>query len=77
MLVTANPNDMLDTNAAAQVLGLKPGTLAVWRADGRAKKLGLTHIKMGAAVRYRRRDLEDFLARRTVNAPAAGAVVQH
>jgi excisionase family DNA binding protein len=50
---------------AAEFLGIKPQTLATWRVTGR---YGIPFIRVGTAVRYRRRDLEKWLASRTVSA---------
>ncbi len=47
----------LNTRQAAQVLGLKPGTLEIWRVRGD----GPVFLKIGRAVRYRREDLERYL----------------
>jgi Helix-turn-helix domain len=54
--------DLLTEQEAADFLDLKPGTLAVWRSTGRYK---LGFVKVGAWVRYRRADLEAWLASRT------------
>ena len=47
---------------AAEYLNVKPATLAVWRSTGR---YNLPFVKVGRLVRYRLRDLEQFMARRT------------
>lgn len=47
---------------AARVLGCSPRTLEKWRCYGG----GPTYYKMGRAVRYAKRDLEDWLADRRV-----------
>lgn len=44
------------TKEAAQILGLSPATLEVWRCHGG----GPVFVKMGRAVRYRYTDLEAF-----------------
>jgi excisionase family DNA binding protein len=63
-MATANQTDRLLTREqAAEVLSVKPQTLAVWACTGR---YGLPHIKMGSSVRYRLSDLEKFIADRTV-----------
>lgn len=49
---------------AAQVLEVKPTTLAVWRSTGR---YNLPYLKVGRLVKYRVSDLAEFLARRTAN----------
>lgn len=47
----------LTTEQAAQLLGLKPSTLEIWRCRGD----GPAYLKIGRAVRYHREDLETFL----------------
>ena len=49
---------------AAQVLGVAPGTLSVWRTT---KRYPLPYIKVGRLVRYRRSDLDSFLESRMVS----------
>ena len=56
-------SDLLTREEAAAYLGIKPGTLAVWRTR---KRYNLPVVKVGSLVRYRRSDLEKFLDRRTV-----------
>lgn len=56
-------SELLDTRGAARVLNCSAGTLAFWRFEG---KLDLPYVKVGHKVCYRRRDLEDFIARRTI-----------
>ena len=54
-------NEVLTTQQAADVLGLRPGTLEVWRWKG----TGPPHIRLSKrAVRYRRADLDVWLASR-------------
>ena len=47
----------MTTRQAAQALGIKPGTLEVWRVRGD----GPAYLKIGRAVRYRRDDIEAFI----------------
>jgi hypothetical protein len=55
---------LLDQKAAAEFLGLSPATLAWWRVVGR----GPTFIRISSRdVRYRARDLQDFVANCAVN----------
>ena len=54
--------DLLDEKAAADLLQLAPGTLSVWRSTGR---YAIPFVKVGRRVRYRRADLEAWLASRT------------
>ena len=54
--------ELLDEQAAADVLGVTPGTLSVWRSTGRYE---LPFLKIGRKVRYRHSDLMDWLEKRT------------
>jgi len=62
MLDTSKPPTLLDTAAAAQVLGLQPRTLEHWRS----KRRGPAFIRLSATrVRYALDDLESWLQART------------
>lgn len=63
MEMTVSRSPLLTRDEAAEFLGVKPQTLAVWAAT---KRYPLPHIKVGSRVRYRRSDLERFLDQRTV-----------
>ena len=54
--------ELLNERDAANLLTVSPGTLSVWRSTGRYK---IPFIKVGRRVRYRRVDLEAWLASRT------------
>lgn len=56
------PDALMDTKSAAAFMGLAPLTLVDWRT----KRVGPNWIKVGAACRYRRRDLEAWLDSRTM-----------
>ena len=57
-------HDPLLTEAeAAELLGIKPQTLSVWRC---AKRYALAYIRVGRNIRYRRSACEAFLESRTV-----------
>jgi len=56
------PPVQVDDKQAAQAVGVKVNTLAVWRSTGR---YDLPFLKVGRLVRYRVSDLAEFLARRT------------
>ena len=56
---------LLTRREAADFLGLRAQTLATWAMTG---KYNLPTIKVGRSVRYRRSDLERWLAARTVGA---------
>lgn len=48
---------MLDTDRAADYLGVKPGLLAKWRH----RKMGPKHTALVGAIRYDRADLDRFI----------------
>ena len=49
-------NQRVDTPMAAKILGLKPGTLEVWRSLGRGPRF----CRIGRRIFYRIEDLELF-----------------
>ena len=51
---------LLSTEAAARRLGLSASTLAKARLTGR----GPRYVKLGASVRYRAADLDEFVSQR-------------
>ena len=53
---------LIDERKAAEVLGLSPGTLSVWRSTGRYQ---VPFVKVGHLVRYRVADLDAWLESRT------------
>ena len=55
---------LLDQKQTAELLGVSPGTLSVWRATKRYP--ALKYIKVGASVRYSPADVQEFLRNRTV-----------
>jgi hypothetical protein len=54
---------LLDTQPAADYIGVKPHTLEVWRCTGR---YGLPFLRVGGRIKYRVSDLDAWLASRTV-----------
>ena len=54
---------LLNDDQAADLLGIRPQTLAVWRMTGRHS---LPFVRVGRAVRYRMSDLLAWLDSRTV-----------
>lgn len=58
------PGGLLSTIQAAQYLNIAPATLQVWRSTNRRI---LAYVKIGAQVRYRREDLDKFIADNTCN----------
>jgi excisionase family DNA binding protein len=57
--------DLLTTPEAAELLGVSPKTLEVWRCT---KRYPLAYVKIGAAVRYQKSAILAFIASRTVAA---------
>jgi excisionase family DNA binding protein len=62
VLTNFDADQLLDEQAAATYLDLKPGTLSVWRSTGR---YAIPFVKIGRNVRYRRTDLDAWLEQRT------------
>ena len=58
---------LLTRPQAAEYLGLQPQTLAVWACNGRYE---LPFFKVGRSVRYRKTDLDEWLASRRVTQTA-------
>jgi len=53
------PSDLLDEKEVAAALGIAPGTLRNWRS----LRIGVRFVKIGKrAVRYRRADVDAFIA---------------
>ena len=57
---------LLDTKEAANYLGVKVGTLNVWRVKGQRR---IPYVKIGRRIQYRLRDLEEYVNERTGNKP--------
>ena len=55
------PN-LLTRKDAAEYLGITEHTLAVWQCTSR---YGLPCVKIGRLAKYRKKDLDDFIQRRT------------
>jgi len=62
---------VFDTNATAPLLGVTPGTLQVWRCQGKGPRF----IKSGSRVVYRLRDINAYLDSRTRKSTADPGVV--
>jgi excisionase family DNA binding protein len=62
-----NVSNLLDDHQASHYLGLKKGTLSVWRSTGRYQ---IPFVKIGSKVRYRQSDLDVWLESRTQKATA-------
>lgn len=55
-------SELLDTKSAAAYVALSPVTLNRYRVTGEGAKF----VKLGKSVRYRRADLDDWIASRIV-----------
>jgi excisionase family DNA binding protein len=55
--------ELLSRDDAARYMNVRPQTLACWASSGR---YGLRYIRVGRSVRYRKSDLDAWLASRTV-----------
>jgi len=53
-----NDDKLLTPEQASALIGVKVGTLAVWRCT---KRYALPYIKVGRLVRYRREDVDAFI----------------
>jgi len=60
-----NTSDLLNVDEAADFLGITSHTLDVWRCT---KRHLIPYLKVGRLVKYRKSDLEIWLASRTINA---------
>ena len=56
------PNQLLSRKQAAEYLGIKENTLAIWACN---KRYSLPVIKVGRLCKYRVSDLDNFLNERT------------
>ncbi|MFT5185660.1 MAG: hypothetical protein ACI84C_002808 [Flavobacteriales bacterium] len=54
---------LLNTEQVANLLGIKPHTLAVARCE-RTESLNIPYFKVGRSVRYRKIEVEAYLAER-------------
>lgn len=57
LLSDSRAPDYLDTENAAAFLGVRPGTMEIWRCNGE----GPAFLKVGRVVRYKRADLIAWL----------------
>jgi len=56
--------ELIDRKAAAEYLGVSPGTLANWQSTGFRR---VPHVKIGKRVQYRIADLDRFIESNLVN----------
>lgn len=65
-----NKPELLSTPEAADYIGARPHSLEIWRASVRYR---IPFVRVGRLVKYRRADLDAWLASRTVNADSEAA----
>lgn len=63
MSVAADNDRLLTPSEAGNLLGVAPATLARWRCTG---TVTIPYVKVGHFVRYRRADLEQWIAEQRV-----------
>jgi excisionase family DNA binding protein len=61
--------EFMDTQTAANYLGLKPQTLSAWRCSGRYR---LPFLKVGRKVLYKKTDIDAWIGSRTRTNTAMG-----
>jgi hypothetical protein len=57
-ITAINPDELVADTVAAPMLGVMPGTMAIWRSKGK----GPAYVKTGRTVRYWVRDLHQYIA---------------
>ena len=62
-----SPPGLMLTSEAGAYLDVRPSTLTTWRSNGQ----GPAYVKLGGLVRYRRADLDAFIAGNVRKAVAA------
>jgi len=58
-------DELLDEKETAAILGVRIGTLQVWRCT---KRYPLPYVRVGRNIRYQRSAIQQFIASRTVPA---------
>ena len=56
-VVAPSPEDWVNTHEASKITGFTYGTLRTWRCQ----KKGPPFSKVGAAIRYKVRDLQEYM----------------
>jgi len=64
------PGDLVTTEEAAEIIGSTPGTMAVWRHQGKGPKF----CKIQRSVRYYRPHLFEYAMNRCVTSTSQAAV---
>jgi len=62
-LTQSKMNKLIPAIDTANILGITPETLSVWRSSGR---YNLPFVKIGSRVMYRQEDIQSFIDNRTM-----------
>lgn len=62
---TRSTDPLLTEQQAAEILGVQPTTLSVWRST---RRYPLEYVRIGRCIKYRASAIESFIALRTVAA---------
>lgn len=62
------PSGLMKPTQAAEYLQISATTLAIWRSTNRSR---IPFVKIGGQVRYRRQDLDAFIAENLRNVQAS------
>ena len=62
--MVTQPSPLLTRKQAAEYLGVELETLNNWACTGR---YNLKFVKIGRLAKYRKTDLDEFIAKRTIN----------
>ena len=60
---TCTASNLISCEEAADILGVSPGTLTVWRST---RRYPLPWVKVGRLVKYRIEDVQAFITARTI-----------
>lgn len=65
--ILKDQDPLLSRREAANLLGVKEATLAVWHSTGR---FNIPVVKVGSLAKYKLSDIQKFLNKRVTNPPA-------
>ena len=63
-MYTSILSNLIDTQTTAEILGVKPETLVVWRCT---KRYDLPYVKIGRKVFYQEGDVKNFIESRLIH----------
>lgn len=68
-MIELHKENAFNERQAAKYLGVSPGTLRLWRAQNRSPRF----FRAGKLVRFRVRDLDEWIEQRLSDSPASAA----